>query len=178
MIALFSIIALGFFLGIRHAADTGHVIAVTTIVSQQGTVRHARIWSSRRSVLNRIRALIADDNPALLARLVSLLETEFDVVCTAENGQMALECARRYQPDIAVLDLEMPFLNGIEVTLKLKKLAPSVRVVICSVETDAEIVEAARQAGALGYVFKKHMTRDLIVAVRSAACGQSFISST
>jgi len=128
-------------------------------------------------VLNRLKVLIADDNPSILARLVSLLGTEFDVVCTADNGQLALECARRYQPDIVVLDLEMPLLNGIEVTRKLRELAPSIAVVICSVETDAEIIEAAQLAGAIGYVFKVHMNRDLIAAVKSAARGEPFISS-
>jgi two-component system response regulator NreC len=125
----------------------------------------------------KLKVLVADDNPAFLSRLVSLLEGEFDVVCTAENGQMALERAQRYLPDVAVVDLEMPFLNGIAVTRRLKESAPSVGVVICSVEMDAEVVEGARQAGALGYVFKTHMMRDLVEAVKSAARNQPFVSA-
>lgn len=85
----------------------------------------------------KLKVVVADDNPAVLRQLVSLLETEFDVVCTAENGQGALECARRYHPD-----------------------------------------KAAQQAGALGYVFKARMTRDLIKAVKLAADGESFRSSS
>jgi len=125
----------------------------------------------------KLKVVVADDNPAVLRELVSLLEAEFDVVSTAENGQLAFEYARRNEPDIVVLDLEMPLLNGIEVTRKLRKLGRTPAVVICSVESDPEIIEAAQQAGALGYVFKARTTRDLIIAVKSAADGKSFVSS-
>jgi len=125
----------------------------------------------------KLKVVVADDNPAVLRELVSLLEAEFDVVSTAENGQLAFEYARRNEPDIVVLDLEMPLLNGIEVTRKLRKLGRTPAVVICSVESSPEIIEAAQQAGALGYVFKARTTRDLIIAVKSAADGKSFVSS-
>jgi len=125
----------------------------------------------------KLKVVVADDNPAVLRELVSLLEAEFDVVSTAENGQLAFEYARRNEPDIVVLDLEMPLLNNIEVTRKLRKLGRTPAVVICSVESDPEIIEAAQQAGALGYVFKARTTRDLIIAVKSAADGKSFVSS-
>lgn len=125
----------------------------------------------------KLKVVVADDNPAVLRELVSLLDAEFDVVSTAENGQLAFEYARRNEPDIVVLDLEMPLLNGIEVTRKLRKLGRTPAVVICSVESDPEIIEAAQQAGALGYVFKARTTRDLIIAVKSAADGKSFVSS-
>ena len=125
----------------------------------------------------KLKLIIADDTPAMLQNLLSLLETEFDVVSTAENGQLAFECARRFLPDVAVLDLGMPLLNGIEVTRKLKRLGSTPAVVICSVENAPEIVEAARQAGALGYVLKKHMARDLIAAVKSAVAGKWFVSA-
>ena len=126
----------------------------------------------------KLKVVVADDNPLVLRALNSLLATEFTVVASAENGGLALECSRRYQPDIIVLDLEMPVLNGIEVTRKLRKLGPTPAVVICSVESDPEIIEAAQQAGALGYVFKARMTRDLISAVKCAADGKSFVSSS
>ena len=124
-----------------------------------------------------LKVVVADDNPAVLRRLVSLLATEFEVVSTAENGKLGLERSRRYHPDIIVVDLEMPILNGIEVTRQLRKLGRTPAVVICSVESDQEMIEAAQQAGALGYVFKKSMDRDLVKAVKSAARGETFISS-
>jgi DNA-binding NarL/FixJ family response regulator len=124
----------------------------------------------------KLRVVVADDMASVLAHLVSLLETEFDVVAAAENGKSALECLRRYAPDVVVLDLHMPVLNGIEVTLEARKLAPSPAIVICSVEGDPDIIEAAKEAGALGYVLKIHMDRDLITAVKSVAHGKPFVS--
>ena len=122
----------------------------------------------------RLRIIVADDNPAFLRELISLLTAEFEVVATAADGKSALDLIRRYKPDLVVLDLAMPILNGIELTRELAKHSPS--VVICSVETDPEIVEAARQVGALGYVFKVRVKRDLILAVKSAVQGRPFVS--
>jgi len=141
-------------------------------------VPHITVGTNLRlAVFMKLRVVAADDNPAILHKLVSLLVAEFDLVATAENGQLALECIRIHLPDVVVLDLEMPFLNGLEITRELKKLDPSPAVVICSVESDSAIIEAAQQAGALGYVFKMHMGRDLVKAVESAAHGESFVSS-
>jgi DNA-binding NarL/FixJ family response regulator len=126
--------------------------------------------------LARLRIIVADDNPAFLRELTSLLAPEFDVVATAANGRSALDLIRRYKPDLVVLDLGMPLLNGIEVTRELAKHTPP--VVICSVETDPEVVEAAQRAGALAYVFKVRIERDLILAVKSALQGKPFASSS
>jgi CheY-like chemotaxis protein len=126
--------------------------------------------------LTRFRIIVADDNSAFLRKLTSLLEVEFDVIATAANGKSALEIIRFYKPDVVVLDLGMPALNGIEVTRELAKHTPA--VVICSVETDPEVVEAAHQAGALAYVFKMRVQKDLILAVKSALQGKPFVSSS
>jgi two-component system, NarL family, response regulator DegU len=122
------------------------------------------------------RIVIADDNTQFLGELVSVLRTDFDVVETAADGRSALECILRSQPDAVVLDLEMPLLNGIEVTRELMKCFPGSPVVVCSVESDPEIVEVAQQAGVLGYVFKPRIHQDLILAVKAAVDGQSFVS--
>src|SRR2546429_9920945 len=82
-------------------------------------------------------------------------------------------CIRLCQPNVVVLDLEMPGLNGIEVAEELTKCPSSPAVVICSVENAPEIVEAARQAGALGYVFKSRIAEDLIVAGKMGGAGPS-----
>jgi len=110
---------------------------------------------------------------------VLLLVAEFDVVATAENGLVALKHIRQRKPDVAVLDLRMPVLNGTDVARQIKGSAsePTPAIVICSVETDPGVVAAAQQAGALGYVFKASMSRDLIVAVKAAARGETFVSS-
>src|SRR5260370_5776949 len=124
----------------------------------------------------KLRIVVVDDNTAFLAKLVSVLATEFEVVATVADGKSALESIRLCQPNVVVLDLEMPGFNGIEVMKELTKYPSSPAVVICSIESDPEIVEAARQAGALGYAFKRRIAQDLIAAVKSVACVQSVVS--
>ena len=87
-----------------------------------------------------------------------------------------MDLIRRYQPDLVVLDLQMPGLNGIEVTRELAKHPKNPRVVICSVETDPEVVEAAREAGAVAYVFKIRVQKELVLALKSALQGKPFVS--
>lgn len=120
--------------------------------------------------------VVADDNATFLRELVSLLSKEFEVVAALENSESVLECVQSWQPDVIVLDLEMSPVNGIEVTRQLRRLSATPGVVICSVENDPDIVEAAQQAGALGYVFKRRMVRDLIAAVKAVARGERFVS--
>ncbi len=124
----------------------------------------------------KLRIVVADDNPAFLAKLVSVLATEFEVVATSADGKSALECIRLWQPNVVVLDLEMPEFNGIDVARELNKSPSSPAIVLCSIENDLEIVEAARRAGALGYVFKPRVAEDLIAAVKAVARRQSFVS--
>jgi two-component system response regulator DegU len=124
----------------------------------------------------KLRILVADDNAQFLQMMALILEAEFEVVATAIDGQRALQMIRSCQPDLVVLDLEMPLLNGIDVMRELANDNPSPKAVICSVETDPEIVEAAVAAGAMGYVFKSRIETDLVLAVRAVACGQAFVS--
>ena len=124
----------------------------------------------------KLRLAVVDDNAYFLSELISVLETEFDVVATAKDGKSALESIHRYRPDVVVLDLEMPVLNGIEVARELSKHDPRPAVVICSVESDPDIIEAAREAGVLSYVFKARIRKDLVMAVKLVVRGQSFVS--
>jgi DNA-binding NarL/FixJ family response regulator len=124
----------------------------------------------------RLRVIVADDNPAFLRELTSLLAAELDVVATAADGKSALNVIRHYKPDVVVLDLQMPELDGVQVTRELAKHPHTPPVVICSVETDPEVVEAARQAGAVAYVFKMRVQKDLLLAVKSAVQGKPFVS--
>src|SRR5262249_40324028 len=114
--------------------------------------------------------------PAVLKKLVSILQRAFEVVGTAVDGSSAIECVARENPDVVILDLEMKDLNGIEVTKSLHLNYRAYPIIICSVETDRAIVEKALNAGVLGFVFKLRMGRDLIPAVNSVARGESFVS--
>jgi DNA-binding NarL/FixJ family response regulator len=124
----------------------------------------------------RLRIVAADDSPTVLEKLISILEIEFEVVKTASDGRSSLEIILRCRPDVAVLDLEMPGLNGLEITKELMKHNPRPAIVICSVENDSDVVDAVLKAGALGYVFKTRAARDLNSAVKAVARGQSFVS--
>jgi two-component system, NarL family, response regulator LiaR len=124
----------------------------------------------------RVRIVVIDDSASFLEKLVSILSIEFDVVKAVIDGKSCLEVILSCQPDVVVLDLGMPGLNGIEITRELMKYNPRPAIVICSVEHDLEVIQAAREAGALGYVFKARAARDLNSAVKSAVRGQSFVS--
>ena|ERR1700739_1413562 len=126
----------------------------------------------------KLRILVADDNRKALLALVTALSREFDVIATADNGRSALEQISRLQPSVAVLDLNMPELNGIEVTREIARLRLSCAVVICSVANASELIEAALAAGALGYVCKRRLLHDLSIAVKHAAQGKSFVSKS
>jgi len=124
------------------------------------------------------RIVVADDNARVLLALVAALSEEFEVVATATDGRSALNFIQQLQPAVAVLDLNMPELSGIEVTREITRLQLTLGIVICSVESDPELIGAAQLAGALGYVLKRRLNKDLVQAVKHAVCGESFISDS
>lgn len=111
-----------------------------------------------------------------MEELISLLGAEFDVIASATNGRVALDLIGSHKPDVVVLDLSMPELNGIRVAEESAKLSPSPRVVLCSILTDLNVMEAAREAGASGYIVKARVAKDLLPAVRTALQGKFFAS--
>jgi CheY-like chemotaxis protein len=123
----------------------------------------------------RTRILVADDNPAFLRTLTTTLETEFEVLATATCGLCALEAIHRHKPDLVLLDLNLPRLNGIDIARDLAKHYANVPVVICSVETDSDVIEAAREVGVSAYVFKQRIAQDLMMAIKSALAARSSV---
>jgi DNA-binding NarL/FixJ family response regulator len=119
-----------------------------------------------------MRIVLADDHPKWLQMLVSIVEVEFDVVATALDGPSALQAISQHKPDVAVLDLEMPGLSGLDVTRQVMSNGHKPGVVICSAHVSPEIMGAAREAGASGYVFKHNCARDLLPAVEAACKGR------
>lgn len=123
-----------------------------------------------------LRLVVADDNPQSLKTLVSFLQAEFEIVATATDGKTVLELVRQWKPDVVVLALNMPEGDGIEVTRELAKDPQGPAVVICSVETGSQVVEAALQAGAAPYVSRVQIGESLVLAVQSARRGLSLAS--
>jgi two-component system, NarL family, response regulator NreC len=128
--------------------------------------------------LPRIRILLADDHTVMRRGLRLLLEQQpdFQVVGEADDGRQAVEFAAAQHPNVAVLDIGMPLLNGIEATRKMLAEDPSIAVVVLSMHSDESYVLRALKAGAKGYLLKNSAEADLIQAVRAVAEGKSFFS--
>lgn len=120
--------------------------------------------------------MVADANEEFLAQIVSLLEAEFDVISTATDGESALKQICKECPNVAVLDLRLPRVNGIDVIKKTANCNSQPSFVMCSTESDPDFVDAALRAGAGGYVLKNRIAADLISAIRAVARGKRFIS--
>jgi two-component system response regulator DegU len=122
----------------------------------------------------KLRIVVADDNPECLRKLKSVLGSNFEIVAAATDGNSALEAIREFKPDVAVLDLQMPGMNGIEVTRESTKDGQNTAFIICSVHQDQQFVQAAVDAGALGYVCKSDMFGNLVAAVEAVASGRTW----
>ena len=123
-----------------------------------------------------VRVLLADDHADFLAEVVRYLEPRFKVVRTVGNGQALLEEAVRLQPDVVVLDIAMPVLNGIETARELAAMRSPARIVFLTVHADVDYVRAALRTGALGYVLKSELASELLSCLRDALVGRPFVS--
>ncbi len=131
-----------------------------------------------RQELDRIRVLLADDHEAMLDRVARLVEAECNVVGTATDGQQALDAAQDLKPDVLVLDISMPVMNGIETAHRLKEDGAETSIVFLTVHDDPDFAREALEAGALGYVIKPRIASDLVAAIREAYAGRLFLSPT
>jgi DNA-binding NarL/FixJ family response regulator len=121
----------------------------------------------------RARVLLADDHAAMLERVMSLVGAEFDVVGAVGDGQAVLDAVAVLQPDVVVLDISMPVMSGLAAAARLGESRQPPRIVFLTVHDDAAFVEAARGAGAVGYVTKRHIRTDLLPAIRLALAGRT-----
>lgn len=127
--------------------------------------------------LSKTRVLLADDNIQVLEYVRDFLCANCcEVISTVTDGQAAVVAAGKLLPDVVVLDLSMPILNGIEAAKRMLEAKPSTRVIFLTVEKDRETCSAAMDAGACGYVFKPRLATDLIPAIELAMDGRRFIS--
>jgi DNA-binding NarL/FixJ family response regulator len=128
--------------------------------------------------MQRIRVLLVDDNLEFLDIAGSLLEGhDYEIVGKAENGEDGLKAAIRLQPDVVVLDVSMPGLNGFEVARRLRQQHKSgAGIVLLTFHEDVDYLRAARALGVQGYVIKRRMATDLPIAVRDAVVGRPFAS--
>jgi len=123
------------------------------------------------------RLLLADDHTILLEGLRALLAPEFEVVATAADGRAVLEAAERHQPDLILLDISMPGLNGIEAARRLKQSKPGAKLIILTMHADLSFVSAAFEAGVSGYVLKQSAATELVAALHDVDSGRRYVSS-
>jgi two-component system nitrate/nitrite response regulator NarL len=118
-----------------------------------------------------VRVLIVDDHDLFVDALRALLETEqgIDVVATAPNGLEAVERVVELEPEVVLMDVSMPVLDGFEATRAIRKRAPSTRVLFVTGSNAEEDLERAREVGATGYISKDKIAAELVAAIRGAA---------
>jgi DNA-binding NarL/FixJ family response regulator len=126
----------------------------------------------------RSRVLLADDHPAMLALTATALAGEYLVVGSVGDGRALLTEAERLRPDVIVLDITMPRLDGIQAAAQLLSSPHPARLVFLTVHEDADFARAALDAGGLGYVLKARLASDLLPAIRAALADRRFISPT
>jgi DNA-binding NarL/FixJ family response regulator len=131
-----------------------------------------------RPNMRKIRVVLADDHTVVRQGLRALLaaEEDIEIVGEAENGRQALQLVKKLLPDIVVMDIAMPVLNGIEATRQITRYIPSVKVLVLSTYSNDEYVEQLTEAGAAGYLVKQTAANDLLKAIREAFKGNAFFS--
>jgi len=128
--------------------------------------------------MERLRVLIADDHPLFRHGIRSLLNatTDFQVVGEATTGDEAIRLATAHQPDVIVMDIQMPNINGIEATRQIVRTSPQIRILIVTMFEDDASVFTAMRAGARGYVLKDAEKDDLLLALRAVGHGEAIFS--
>jgi len=129
---------------------------------------------------SRIKVLIVDDHAVLRQALRMLLENqpEVEVVGDASNGREALEACEKFHPDVVLMDMVMPGLNGLEATRQIRRRAPKAKVLILTGYMEDEQILAALRAGASGYVVKKSDVQELLLGIQSVHRGNTYFSSS
>jgi DNA-binding NarL/FixJ family response regulator len=126
--------------------------------------------------LSKVRVLLADDHPGLLEVVRSLLKTDIDLVGSVDNGESLFEAAMELRPDVIVTDISMPRLSGLGAVDRLRDSGCLSKVVFLTALSDPDFVSAGLKTGALAYVLKRSMTKDLLFAIQEALAGRIFVS--
>ena len=131
-------------------------------------------------LMKKISVLLVDDHTVVRQGLRALLASEEDieVVGEAENGRQAVVLARKVTPDVVVMDVAMPLMNGLEATKQILKLVPTTKVLVLTSYGDDECVQQLMQAGAVGYLIKQTAANDLLKAIREVQRGNAYFSPT
>jgi DNA-binding NarL/FixJ family response regulator len=122
------------------------------------------------------RVIVADDLALVLNAVSALLQESFDIVAMVSDGHAALEAILEHEPELAVLDISMPGMSGIDVAREVRRRGNNTRIVFLTMHEDSDILAACLSVGGLGYVIKVCMNNDLIPAMNAALRGRVFVS--
>jgi DNA-binding NarL/FixJ family response regulator len=128
--------------------------------------------------MDKVRVLLADDHETILERVRMVLGDEFEIVGAVQNGRDAVSEVQRLDPDVLVIDISMPVLNGLQAVSQVRCCSPRTKVVFLTVHEDRDFVAAAFAAGAAGYVTKSQLTTELIPAIHEALEGRTYVSKS
>jgi DNA-binding NarL/FixJ family response regulator len=124
----------------------------------------------------RPRVLLADDHRLVLGALEALLSQECDVVGTATDGRALVAAAVRLQPDLVVLDVAMPLLNGLDAARQIKRACPRIKIVVITMNEDPQVAAAAFRAGASAHILKQSAASELLSAIHEVTSGRSYVT--
>ncbi len=124
----------------------------------------------------RPRVRLADDHTMILAGLRSLLEPDFELVGTAEDGRALIEAAAQLKPDIILMDISMPLLNGLEAARQLKRVVPQTKIIFLTMHGDVSYVKEAFRVGASGYLIKRSAAPELLTAIHEVLKGRTYVT--
>jgi DNA-binding NarL/FixJ family response regulator len=144
--------------------------------SQMYNVEHLHKLCYIAAVPNRPRILIADDHNLVAELCKRLLEPEFDVVGTVSNGRALVRAAAELKPDVVVVDVAMPVLNGLDAGRQVKEALPAVKLIYLTMNPDVEVAAEAFRRGAHGYLLKTCAAAEMVTAVREVLRGKSYMS--
>jgi len=122
------------------------------------------------------RVMLADDHTILLDAFRKLLEPNFEVVGTVSDGRALLEAAPNLKPDVIVIDVGMPLMNGLEAGLRLKEQMPAVKIIFLTMNEDPDLAVEAMRSGASGYLLKSSIAPELIRAIHTSLKGKSYVT--
>jgi DNA-binding NarL/FixJ family response regulator len=128
--------------------------------------------------VDRIRVVLADDHCEVIAKIRGILGDEFEIIEAAENGRQAVTAVLALDPDVFVTDISMPLLNGLQAARSIQKTNSRVKIIFLTIHEDRDFIAAAFSAGATGYVTKRRLSTDLVLAIQEALKGRAFVSNS
>jgi DNA-binding NarL/FixJ family response regulator len=128
--------------------------------------------------VGKIRVVLADDHQEIIARIRDALGDEFEVIEAVANGDQAVSAVLASDPDVLVIDISMPILDGLQAARKLQKNNCRAKIIFLTIHEDRDFIAAALSTGAMGYVAKARLSTDLVFAIHEALKGYVFVSNS